>query len=368
MLDYLLTLSPVEFEHAIAQLLPHLGFGDVRRVGGANDRGIDIVCRDADGSLVVGQCKRYDPSRRVGALAVQHLSAMAFQRRAHRGIFVTTAAYTASARRQADEFDIELIDGLRLVKLLRQHGLDEGIENRGLKSGPRSAPLFERCLRDPHELGLVTPLRWGIWESDRIEGPGRPLTRARPKGRWHPMLYDEVGTASRVLNYLGQVTPEEFRQAIAIRRVFARRETETAELHGKTVALRSIKRSEIEIESFTISLPVAPNNPVQDFIFEQRVDVPCAKKSTAATGWRRGSSCRRRISTRSAQTTAARWPRLRCTTTRPRTSLGARCRGASLDREWCLGTRNRSHTTCSPRSAGISARLRDSRRCPDQRT
>ncbi len=272
MLDELIALSPAEFEHAVAQLLPHLGFADVRRVGGANDRGVDIVCRDADGSLVAVQCKRYDPSRRVGALAVQHLSAMAFQRRAHRGIFVTTAAFTTSARRQADEFDIELIDGPQLVELLRQFGFGAEVEDRFPASGPLAASLSELCLRDPYGLGLETPFGWGIWESDRIEGPDRPVTRARPRGRWHPMLYDEEGAASRVLGFLEKATPEEFRQAIAIRLVLARRETETAELHGQTVALRSIKRSEAEIEGVKVYLPVAPNAPVQDFVFEHRVD------------------------------------------------------------------------------------------------
>jgi restriction system protein len=114
-------LSPSAFEQIIADLLKAQGYDGVEIVGGANDRGVDIICRDTDGSLIAVQCKRYDPNKpsgRVGAPVVQLLSAMALQRRAHRGILVTTATFTDSARKQAFHFDIELIDGEALVEQL----------------------------------------------------------------------------------------------------------------------------------------------------------------------------------------------------------------------------------------------------------
>lgn len=124
LIEALHRLSPAAFEHLIARLLKAKGFVDAQLVGGANDRGVDIVCRDSDGSLIAVQCKRYAPndaSRRVGAPVVQLLSAMALQRRAHRGILVTTAAFTASAYQQARDFDIELIDGENLVRMIEEY-------------------------------------------------------------------------------------------------------------------------------------------------------------------------------------------------------------------------------------------------------
>jgi restriction endonuclease Mrr len=124
LLDVLHRLSPSAFESVVADLLQAQGYAGVKIVGGANDRGVDIVCRDTDGSLIAVQCKRYDPNRpsgRVGAPVVQLLSAMALQRRAHRGILVTTATFTGSARKQAHDFDIELIDGEALVHQISAH-------------------------------------------------------------------------------------------------------------------------------------------------------------------------------------------------------------------------------------------------------
>jgi HJR/Mrr/RecB family endonuclease len=117
-------LSPSAFEYLVADLLKAQGYEGVKIVGGANDRGVDIICRDTDGSLIAVQCKRYDPNKpsgRVGAPVVQLLSAMALHRRAHRGILVTTARFTESARKQAYDFDIELIDGEALVEQLSAH-------------------------------------------------------------------------------------------------------------------------------------------------------------------------------------------------------------------------------------------------------
>lgn len=124
LLDALHRLSPSAFESVVADLLQAQGYAGVNIVGGANDRGVDIVCRDTDGSLIAVQCKRYDPNKpggRVGAPVVQLLSAMALKRRAHRGILVTTATFTGSARKQAHDFDIELIDGEALVHQIAAH-------------------------------------------------------------------------------------------------------------------------------------------------------------------------------------------------------------------------------------------------------
>src|SRR5215217_5362811 len=94
-------LSPSDFERAVALLLQAQGYTDVQVIGGANDRGVDITCRDADGDFFAVQCKRYGLEKKIGAQQIQLLSAMALKRRAHQAIFVTTAGFTASAEQQA---------------------------------------------------------------------------------------------------------------------------------------------------------------------------------------------------------------------------------------------------------------------------
>src|SRR5829696_7507727 len=63
-LDHVLALSPTEFEHAVARLLPLLGYKAAKRTGGAGDRGVDIECYDRYGGLVAVHCKRYARGRK----------------------------------------------------------------------------------------------------------------------------------------------------------------------------------------------------------------------------------------------------------------------------------------------------------------
>ena len=58
-LDYLLALTPSEFEHAVAELIVPLGYTDVRVVGGTADLGVDVLYRDRKGRKVAIQVKRY---------------------------------------------------------------------------------------------------------------------------------------------------------------------------------------------------------------------------------------------------------------------------------------------------------------------
>lgn len=117
--ESLLALSPGGFEEEVGRLLVDLGYHDVRRVGGPGDLGADLVCRDRRRKLVVVQCKRYAPGRRVGSADVQAFIGMiTVHHKADRGIFVTTAAFTAPALDLARRHEIELFDGARLASLV----------------------------------------------------------------------------------------------------------------------------------------------------------------------------------------------------------------------------------------------------------
>jgi restriction system protein len=117
--ETLLALSPRGFEEEVGRLLADLGYHDVRRVGGPGDLGADLVCRDRHRKHVVVQCKRYAPGRRVGSADVQAFIGMiTVHHKADRGIFVTTAGFTAPALELARQHEIELFDGARLAALV----------------------------------------------------------------------------------------------------------------------------------------------------------------------------------------------------------------------------------------------------------
>jgi hypothetical protein len=167
-LDHLLSLSPTEFEHAVAQLLPLMGYRAAKRTGGAGDLGVDIVCYDAHGGLVAVQCKRYAPGKKVTSPNIQTFFGMMVQRAARQGIYVTTSTFTMGAFGLAADRDIWTLDG------------------------PGIAALFGR---HPDALGLG-PL-WGT-QSERTSYERncrfcnrRIQMRVMPNGKWLP--FDDVG-------------------------------------------------------------------------------------------------------------------------------------------------------------------------------
>ncbi len=64
-LDFILSLSPTQFEYTMAALLRMLGMTDVERVGGRGDLGVDITALDSNGRTMVVQCKRYARTKRL---------------------------------------------------------------------------------------------------------------------------------------------------------------------------------------------------------------------------------------------------------------------------------------------------------------
>lgn len=117
-LDGLLRLTPLEFEHEVADLLIRLGFCDVAVTGMAGDLQADILATDPHGRDTIVQCKRYAPDRTIGSPVLQSFIGMArIHHDCERAMFVTTGRFTAPARALAQEHDVELLDGADLVEL-----------------------------------------------------------------------------------------------------------------------------------------------------------------------------------------------------------------------------------------------------------
>jgi len=117
-------LSGVDFEHVIGRLLHRMGLrAEVTKATG--DGGIDIIAtldRPIIGGRYLIQCKRLALDSPVGAAIVREFyGALTADRRAAKGILVTTSGFTAQAREFARNLPIELVDGEQLAKLLAQY-------------------------------------------------------------------------------------------------------------------------------------------------------------------------------------------------------------------------------------------------------
>lgn len=118
----LLSLTPPEFEQAVAGVLARSSYRKVRVVGKAADLGVDISCFDRRGRPVVVQCKRHAPGIAVGSGEVQRFLGSITHAGADRGILVTTSRFSAPAIDMAQHHAIDLIDGEELVEMVRRAG------------------------------------------------------------------------------------------------------------------------------------------------------------------------------------------------------------------------------------------------------
>jgi len=123
-----LALSPGGFENLCKRLLTELGLAQLRTVGQAGDRGIDVEGHLRINSVVsfrVGvQCKLYADGNKVSPRQIREFQGALGP--FDRGIFMTTSVFTQQAEEQATSpgyKPIDLIDGERLLELLSEYEL-----------------------------------------------------------------------------------------------------------------------------------------------------------------------------------------------------------------------------------------------------
>ncbi len=117
----LASLSGVEFERLITTVLSGMGFAaEMTKTSG--DGGIDIEAvldRPIVGGRYLFQCKRFAPDNLVGSPIIREFyGAIVADRKAIKGILITTSGFTPQAREFAENLPIELIDGDQLDRLL----------------------------------------------------------------------------------------------------------------------------------------------------------------------------------------------------------------------------------------------------------
>jgi restriction system protein len=117
--------SPQFFERLVVELLLKMGYGGSRRdagqaIGRSGDEGIDgVISEDRLGlDVVYLQAKKWDGT--VGRPEIQRFVGALHGKRAKKGVFITTATFSAEAIAYVDHIDpkVVLIDGRRLTELM----------------------------------------------------------------------------------------------------------------------------------------------------------------------------------------------------------------------------------------------------------
>lgn len=117
------TLEGYEFEQLMTDTLKAYGFLDVVRTGKSGDRGVDLIATqklpNGKKQKVIFQCKRWIAN--VDSTPIQRLHSMMQldTRTIKRAICITTSGYTREAIEVANLTHVELIDGRKLLQILR---------------------------------------------------------------------------------------------------------------------------------------------------------------------------------------------------------------------------------------------------------
>ncbi|GJL90828.1 restriction endonuclease [Hyphococcus sp.] len=132
LLDKVRRATPRFFEALIVDLLIAMGYGGSiedagRSLGQSGDNGVDgVIDQDALGvDQIYLQAKRYADGNTVGSGAIRDFFGALNIKRAQKGIFFTTSAFTPSAIQTAESLGsrIVLIDGNHLAKLMIRYGI-----------------------------------------------------------------------------------------------------------------------------------------------------------------------------------------------------------------------------------------------------
>jgi restriction system protein len=121
-IQFLLDLSPREFEHLVERLYHYMGY-ETQLTPAQKDGGRDIIAsKNAPGKLehLRIECKRYNSS--VGVPIVRGLLGVVSHEKVNKGVLVATSRFTRPAQKFAnDNPRLELISGNQLVILMNEH-------------------------------------------------------------------------------------------------------------------------------------------------------------------------------------------------------------------------------------------------------
>lgn len=116
-------IDPYEFEELLKDLLVKEGYKNVTRMGGAGDRGVDLIGEiiDKNGKInkVIFQVKRWIGN--VGSEPIQRLNSVKMTDGYDHGVCITTSDFTAAGKYEAKLTKIQIVNGKELVHKLNKH-------------------------------------------------------------------------------------------------------------------------------------------------------------------------------------------------------------------------------------------------------
>ena len=131
-LERIRKVSPEFFERLLIDLLLAMGYGGTgegaaHALGKTGDNGVDgVIDQDPLGvDQIYIQAKRYAEGNNVSAGDIRDFFGALNLKRAHKGIFITTSAFTQSATETAQNLGnrIVLISGIELAKLMLRYNI-----------------------------------------------------------------------------------------------------------------------------------------------------------------------------------------------------------------------------------------------------
>lgn len=132
LLNEVMKLSPIAFEHFVLALLRSMGYGvdenSIQTTSSTRDKGIDgIILQDKLGfDKIYVQTKQYS-DKPVGRPAIQEFVG-AIHRLGNKGLFVTTSKFTNDAIEYAKENNIILLDGDKLTKYMIEYNFGVSVK------------------------------------------------------------------------------------------------------------------------------------------------------------------------------------------------------------------------------------------------
>ncbi len=126
------SVTPAFFEELIVELLLAMGYGGAvedagRALGSTGDNGVDgVIDQDPLGvDQIYIQAKRYAEGNNVSAGNIRDFFGALNLKKAQKGIFITTSAFSPAAIQTANDLGsrIVLIDGVELAKLMLRYNI-----------------------------------------------------------------------------------------------------------------------------------------------------------------------------------------------------------------------------------------------------
>lgn len=128
LLNQILKASPEFFEKLIIELMLSMGYGGPgfgRHLGKSSDGGVDgVINQDKLGlDSIYLQAKRYARDNSIGPEQLRAFSGALDEKRAVKGVFVTTSSFTAAAKQhvQNSPKSLVLIDGEQLTRMMIEY-------------------------------------------------------------------------------------------------------------------------------------------------------------------------------------------------------------------------------------------------------